>query len=115
MIPLIGLGGAALLMVRGAAGTVGRIVLGLVGAGAGATALVIDLAGDRIESSVGDFGRDLGIVWAGNVRASLDAGGVALYVLFLLPLAHEVLLLAVTAGRTAWSRMRGGTTPSADA
>ena len=112
MIPLIGLGGAALLMVRGAAGTVGRIVLGLVGAGA--TALVIDLAGDRVEGYVNDFGRDLGIVWVGDVRASLDAGGVALYVLFLLPLAHEVLLLAFNAGRTAWQRMRGST-PSADA
>lgn len=102
LVPLLGLIGAGLIFLPGRSGTGARIGVGILGDAA--TALVVDAAGARLVAPMVEFGRERTINWSGELRPNLEIGGVALYVLFLLPLACEVLMLLVSWARAAWGR-----------
>ena len=110
LVPLLGLAGAALFFAPGRGASMARVGIGI--AGAAAMALVVDAAGGRLLTSMIEFGRTRSITWAGEVNAHLEPAGAVVIALFLVPLAHEILVLIAGWARAAWRSTRGTSPPA---
>jgi hypothetical protein len=95
VIPLLGVAGALLVFVRDKWANIVRVVLALFGVIA--TALTVRIGGSELGTDLTAFGSEVTVRWLGEIRPRVDSGALALYVLFLVPLAYEVVVQSARA------------------